>query len=487
MVFENERLNEMLTNGHARRMGHIENYFAIMQRQKLYKSFAVIAKFNNKINDKPLLFHALRSLLLKYPILASTIVNSDYSDTTTPRPIHDYIKIIDTIRLKDLILELPQDIKNLKNEELLKELNKIELPYGDENSLWKLAFLDDYTLVYITNHCLSDGMSARYLLEDLENEFEKISITQQQFTTIELEQDYDTKLILNYNSDHYKISKLPQTLESLVSYTPPWWYIPEYLFNLFFIKKFCFASTSTVSRDQESIYKTIHLTPNQLYTIKKRLQTNESTTDGGKITITPFIQASWLNAQYKSGMLNNSYLKLSDISIPCNARQYLPSGIDQDQFKYGVNTSGSHKFFYPVKRLTWSIINYFNNYAKFIFQTKRYLFNIGILTLEKISKRQNLDKMVLENALTSKRGNTVFSNIGLVHDSMNKNYRIQDIQFAQPAGCLIFGFSMCTVASVDGGMNLVISMIKDVVEPKMFDNMIEIFKENLSSDDIEVN
>lgn len=477
MVLENETLEEMLEAGHARRMGHIENYFAILQRQKLYKTFSVVARFNTKVNNKALLFHALRPLLLKYSTLAATVVDTDYSDTTIPRPIHDYIKVIDLLRLKDFLYELPEEAKSLKDDDLLRELNNIELPYADGNVLWKLAFLDDNTIVYISNHCLSDGITAKNLLQDLENEFERLASEDLP------DADYDSKILLNYNSDKQQLAKLPPALDTHVKYAPPFWYFPEYLFNFFFIRFLCFNSGVVKPTDQHQ-YKTINLSSNEVSALKQRLKENES---DKKITLTPFIQAAWLNAQYNSGIFDNSYFKIADFSIPCNARQYLPSGTDQDQFKYGANTSGAHKFFTPVKKLTWAIVGQYNSYIKYLFQTRRFLYNMGILTMEAIAKTKNLDKIVRESFFGVQRGNTLFSNLGLVQDSNNERYRIQDIKFSQNAGALIFNFSICSVASIAGGMNIVVSMAENAVPEKSFDLIMENFRHNLLTDKIDAN
>lgn len=475
MVLEKETLQEMTESGHARRMGHIENYFAILQRQGLYKTFAVLARFNTNVNDKALLFNALRPLLLRYPTLAATIVDTDYTGTTIPRPIHDFIKVIDVLRLKDVLYELPEEVKSLKGSDLLKALNDIELPYADGNPLWKLAFLDDHTLVYITNHCLSDGITAKYLLQDLENEFEKLS--NETFDTTE---DYESKILLNYNSDKQSLAKLPSPIDSVVSYTPPFWYFGEYIFNLLFIKKFCFSS-GTVSPTDKHIYRQVHIPAEELALIKKRLENNSS---GKRITLTPLIQAAWLNAQYQSGILTN-FTQMSDFSVPCDARQYLPPGVDQNDYKYGANTSGSHKFFYPVKKLTWSVVDYFNSYIKSLFQSRRFLYNLGIITLEFIGQKQNLDKVIKESYIGASRGNTVFSNLGLVHDSNNANYRIQDISFTQSAGSLIFNFAINSVSCAHGGMNLVITMAENAVPEEKFDIMVAKFEENLLSHEME--
>ncbi len=476
-MLENEQLQEMISNGHARRMGHIENYFGIAQRQKLYKTFAVIAKFNTKVNDKALLFHALRPLLLKYPTLACTIVDTDYSDTTIPRPIHDFIKVIDVLKLKDFLYELPQEIKGLKQDdpELFAKLNEIVLPYADGNTLWKLAFLDDYTMVYITNHCLSDGISAKNLLQDLENEFERLSPDDDG-------EDYESKILLNYNSDKSILGKLPPSIDSIVSYKTPWWYIPEYIYNQFVINYLSFAS-GVVERSDTHIYKQVHIPPKDLEIIRQRLKDNEA---DRKITLTPFIQAAWLNAQYQAGIFNN-FTQVSDVSLPCNTRQYLPSGYDLDAFKYGANTSGSRKFFTPVKKLTWSIVDYFNSYYKYLFKTKRFLYNMGIMTLEIVFKNQNMDKIISESYFGQPRGNTVFSNIGLVHDSNNKKYRISDVHFSQSPGSLVFTFAMNTVSSVDGGLNIVLAMAEKTISKEKFEFIVEKFKENLLRDDIEQN
>lgn len=112
---------------------------------------------------------------------------------------------------------------------------------------------------------------------------------------------------------------------------------------------------------------------------------------------------------------------------------------------------------------------------------------MGIMTLEIVFKNQNMDKIISESYFGQPRGNTVFSNIGLVHDSNNKKYRISDVHFSQSPGSLVFTFAMNTVSSVDGGLNIVLAMAEKTISKEKFEFIVEKFKENLLRDDIEQN
>ena len=63
----------LLERGHSRRMGHLENYFAIMQRQKLYTNFNMYGELNKEVTREQLAV-AIRQILLRHPIMMQAII-----------------------------------------------------------------------------------------------------------------------------------------------------------------------------------------------------------------------------------------------------------------------------------------------------------------------------------------------------------------------------------------------------------------------------
>ncbi|CCH41198.1 Alcohol O-acetyltransferase 1 [Wickerhamomyces ciferrii] len=476
-IIDQDQLQDQINNGHARRMGDMENYFGLLQRQKLFKTFAVLVKFNQKINYNDILKKSLRDLFLKYPILACSILDTDYSDLTKPNPIHDYIYTLPKIQLNDILYELPQHIKDSKddNETLLSKINDIALPYAQGNTLWKLAILDDYTMVYLSNHCLSDGITGKNVIQDLSNLFEQY--LKEPIVSSGLNKD-----IINYALDKHQMNKLPVPLDSLVSYKPPISYFFEFGYNLM-VFKFLSFKKNVVQRDDKHIYKILNIPANHVSNIKKQLLNHhQSGASDEKLTITPFIETSWLNAQYKAGLFKDTWFGLSDVTIPCDARKYLPSDIDNDEFKFGSNVGASHKFFHPVKKFNLENLKYHNEYSKYLFKTKRYLYDLGMMSLNQIQQFKNLDQLIIDSYIGQPRGNTLISNIGIINDSNNGELKVENCYFAQHSRN-VFNFYLCVSSCKNGGINILITMVENTTSKENFEEIVEKFHENLLNSD----
>ena len=50
---------ELIDRGHARRMGHLENYFALTNRQKLYTNFSMYCEINEACSKDQLVYACL--------------------------------------------------------------------------------------------------------------------------------------------------------------------------------------------------------------------------------------------------------------------------------------------------------------------------------------------------------------------------------------------------------------------------------------------
>lgn len=456
-------LEYKLEKHHARQQGHVENYFGMFQRQKLYKSFGVICSFNHKVNDTRLLFDSLRPLLLKYPILASTIVAQDIPETVKPRP-NDYIKVKNQIKFSDMMYELPES-GELRDEELYSAINEIVIPYGEDNLHWRLVIVNDKALAFIGNHVCSDGVTAKNFFQDLEEQFNNYNPSCEEIT--------NDSVILDYSKDQNEISPLPKAADAAIDHTPPLWFIPHHLYNKFMIKNFVPGSITT--QGCSHYYKKIHIPTSRLIKIKQDLIDNER---DKKITLTPYIQAAWLNAQQKTGVYPGA--SLTNFLLAVDTRQYLPKDENVDQYKYGLYSSVMEKFYHPVKNFTWLIVDYFNRYMKKCVQNGVPLYLVGFLTQERNIKNINLDQTMREFNKTRMRYNTLFSNIGILQDTEDNDIKIMDCVFTQNFQGGFYDWSVNGVTTKEGGLNIVVSVPVTVKFSKeKFDKVCDEFYRNM--------
>lgn len=457
-------LEDFIARGHARRAGGVENYFCILQRQRIYKNFALVTRFNKAVNDPALLSYALRSLLLSYPILASSIVTSDYSDLSVPRPEHDFVKVMDKIHLDDVMMTLPREILECDDHNRqLALLNDITWKYGDETPLWKLAFLDEQTLCYISNHCLSDGTTAKNLilkLEKLFNEAPADLVSQE--------------CLLNYAVDYNQIAKLPPPADKIIDYSPPLLsFLPSYLLNVKIIELLSYSKVVS-NRSNTHSYRVIHIDPLTLSNMRSKLQNHG-------VTVTPFVLNAALNSMYQA-ILQNTWFGIMDVVIPCDARQFVPSGYDDtDSLTFGAITAGCRHWYPPIKNLSWKSILYTNRFFQMCKRTKLYLYGLGLLIADFTAKRQNLDKLIDAANMNKKRTGLVFSNIGVFH-SMNTEaeYQIEDVIFSKNSQGTISTFSMSS-CTTQNGMNLVLTMVDGTATQEEFDKIALVLEANIKS------
>lgn len=468
-----ESLAQMLVdNVHARRMNSAENFFAICQRQRLYTTFSLMVEFNQKVNDRALLYHAIRNIMLKNPILCITVVDSDHSDLSVVKPQHDYLKVLDELKFKDLFLDPPIDVDIVHNKgEFFRKLNDIEIPYGHENTIWKLMILDDYNIVFIANHVALDGISAKHFMQDLQKQLCIMDPT----IIMEKDVNYDEELILNYQRDKSKIPKLPKSFDQIVPHNPPFWYIPEFLWNTFFTKRWVWK-TSIPSRNESHNHSIINITPEQLQTIKSK--TREKA-----VTLTPYIEIAWLVSQYQIGLFENwSY---TDLIVAVDSRIYLPQDIDKDLYRYGLLASSFHTYIPIIKKFLWSKVQQYTNYNQWCVRTKRALFRLGIISSSKIVAKGgqiNMDKVLKDTLLNNPKGNTLFSNLGFIMDNgieCGDKFKLQNAYFTQHMNGNYFTFCLNCVTTANGGMNIIYSVPEKDLSQNKLDELTRKFKENL--------
>lgn len=441
----------LIARGHARRMGHLENYFALLQRQKLYTNFTMYYELNKslKLTD---LTRSLRELILNYPILATTIVPKGYPNHTEfyesdqylnePYPKHDFIKILDELKINDVIINEQQEyqdiltkIKNqylIDGEKVTSELtvlvNSIILPIYQLDKLnWRILILDDYKknndqsfrkIVYISNHCNSDAMTSYNLVNELLKILNKENISNNEFT---INQD---GLIFNYKKDFEKMSKLPPPITDLVNYKPTIKSIPQFVISALIKKYLNYKSPPSVitkrlyqngqlhldSNVKPNYHHWLNLTPGELGNLRQVIKSKNC-------SITGFLQTILFFTLKKDGKFDNRpWDQLGfDISIPNDTRKLLPPD-ELNNFKFGSNVGGTHysfsiAFLQPKK--FWSMCEYYTK----VIQTGDYLIGLGSIMVGPIVNKVNIDKLISDSYLGNRRGGIILSNIGMLGDT----------------------------------------------------------------------
>nr|AEZ66623.1 putative alcohol acetyltransferase [Wickerhamomyces anomalus] len=454
-------LDTMLSKGHARRLSPVENFFALAQRQKLYKNFTMVVKFKNKINNKGLLYHAVKKIIFQNPLMGCTVVNTDYSDLVTPKPQHDYIKILDKLKFKDLFI----DGGNVPKEaaKRMEYINDIVLPYGHGHPFWKLIILDDFTLGYISNHISSDGITAKNFFQDLQHQLTKLSST----NSIP-EIDYDNELILDYQTDQHLLPTLPPALDSIISHKPPLWYYPEFLYTMYKISKTCELIQPTINHAHH--YKSIKIPPEQLSQIQKMIKSNN-------VTMTPYLETAWLVSQKQINLLGNT--SNVDIITAVDTRHYISSDVDREKYRYGLHACSTHTYWEIMNDFKWSSVRDVHKYMKWGVSTKRALFRLGFITSDKLANKHNLDGFFKDKLKQGKKGNTMFSNVGVVNNS-NGEFAFEDVVFAQHMNGTYFKFCFCCATDLlNGGLNIVVSVPKCDIDEDELDLLMKQFEQNV--------
>lgn len=107
------KLEELEKRGHARRLGNLENYFALGQRQDLYSNFGMFCELDRACSENELA-EALRGMCLEYPLLLHTVLEKKEAQDVNfyqtseylskPWPQHDYIRVLQRVRFADVLL-----------------------------------------------------------------------------------------------------------------------------------------------------------------------------------------------------------------------------------------------------------------------------------------------------------------------------------------------------------------------------------------------
>lgn len=502
---------EILERGHARRMGHLENYFALLQRQDLYGNFTTYCEFESYI-DIGTLTPILREIFFQNPILVHTIIPKNYPNheefylseqyLEKPYPEHDYIKIIPRLHLKDIIINEQEEHKDVVDlimkrfnddgcqitSSLTEMVSKIRIPICVPNRPnWGLLILFDSKnpsrfkhIVYISNHCSSDAMSSVNLFKDINKGLTVLSEEAAAATTTTTTDSMNTinnnngsLQIYDYDKDYTKFKKLAIPITERIDYRPNWVSMGKFMVTALILKymayKFKDSETKRIKEDErENFHYNINIGWDQLNRLKFNLQRHKS-------SITGFLQACLFIVLSESNVFKNrKWNEMGvDISIPNDHRKSLPRELVEEQYKYGSNVAGSHYSFLisSIKRdQLWELSQYYTE----VIQNADYNVGLGTLMLDFVYKNQNVDKIIVDSYLGNQRGGIILSNIGLhgdgsVTDKIESDEErplfggIKDLKFIQNVGTLNFSLVVNVCSTKKSGMNICISGVEGTI------------------------
>ncbi|CAL9735063.1 alcohol O-acetyltransferase 2 [Monosporozyma servazzii] len=474
--------DNMLERGHARRMGHLENYFALLQRQDLYGNFSCYCEYDSSI-DVNKLAPILREIFFKHPILVHTIIPKNYPNHESfyldkeyleqPYPEHDFIKVIPKLHLNDIVINNQEEYKDIVSsimdqfqkdkfeitEQLTEKVSQIRIPVCHPTKPnWRLLLLpenDDYSklmhIVYISNHCSSDATSGINLFKDIAEGLSFEDITPS---------DGNDPLIYDYELDHEKFSRIPVPITERIDYRPGMVAMGKFIGTTMVMNyltfKFKDSQTAKIKEDlRQNYHYNLNITWDELTSLKLILLKHES-------SITGFLQACLFITLTEQGIFKDKKWNEMgfDMSIPNDNRKNLPSELVEQQYKYGSNVGGSHYSFLlsSFKRdQLWELSKYYTNVIK----NADYNVGLGTLMLDMVYKKQNVDKIISESYLGNKRGGIILSNIGL-HQHKG-GIGIQDLKFVQDVGALNFALVVNACSTKMKGMNICMSGIEGTI------------------------
>lgn len=483
---------ERLSHGHMRRMGHLENYFALLQRQELYANFIIGCRLSRGLTPGELA-GALRAVVLANPILAHTMVPpegvTDLKKWYTsqeylgkPRPEHDYMAVLERLRLEDVVLNEQEEYRNLVEKAevqfsldggeitpaLSELLSAITIPaYDPERPNWRLLCLGgggsgkSNTLVFISNHCCADAMTGINLFTDIARAVNKNSGPN--------DQEKEDKLILDYSQDQANLPPLPRPITERVDYVPSLltfiWLLITTLFNGFVNFKTETPLTCHVSREepQECFQQFVRLSPEELAEVRTRVREQGC-------TMTAMLQAALCITLRDHGVFQGRPLQQQsfDVTVPNDTRRLLAPELAEEQYRYGANVGGLH-YSYLIgsfqREKFWDLARYYTG----VLRNGDYLVGLGSLMMDMVTGSQNIDAMIADSYLNKRRGGIILSNVGVIAEAESNNpqaLRIEDLLFAQNLGVLNFSYAVNVVTTPAGGMALCMSAVQGSVRDR---------------------
>ncbi|CCE63407.1 hypothetical protein TPHA_0E03170 [Tetrapisispora phaffii CBS 4417] len=513
---------ELIERGHARRMGHLQDYFAIIQRQKLYNNFNIYCELNEKVN-KVQLSHAFREMFLQYPALIEYIVPKFYPKheayyrseeyLSKPCPIHDYIRVLNEVNINDIIMNEQDEYKSIttkisdifvKNDykfsnEISEMVSTIKIAICDpKKPNWRIICLPSKTsstewkdFILVSNHFDSDGTSAVNFFEDLTNILSKQANVEND--TIVIGNDIN---IINYSKDYKLISKLPIPITERISYTPTLSSIPKFIVGNICKTKLQYTSdggdtpAEFVSEDPLTYDYLINFSSEEVAKMKKTIKNCLY----NSVTLTPFIQACFFVAMYKYNKilnLNNWWQWGVDCALATNARRLLPDDPEtRDLYRYGSNVGGTH-YFNLISQFNinefeydkfFKLVDYYHKNYQNSYRNGDELVGFGVLFSDLIINNTNMDKTIKDDYTNHKRGGLLFSNVGYRNEDLTKKVHVNNIIFSQSPGCMKFTFGLNLISTDKCGMNILMNGVRGSVKSREnFEDFCRFFRKTVEN------
>lgn len=506
-------LQEKIDNGHARRIGRVEESYIIFNRQKLYRNFTMFGELNKDCNVNQLSL-ALRKMCLKYPTLLHINIatgmpcnDKDYMTCYLGAQSHnDYVSIIPELKLEHLVIELEREQEHGElAKEMLREFKMsngrysaklfelttaITIPYADRNRpAWRLICLPGEhkgkwsKFIFVSNHCMCDGRSAVSFFHDLKDELNSLETEVEQL-----------QCLFRYKQDRHLLAKLPEPIETRINFTPPLSFTPKFIFSKFVFGYWkCFSDgvsnrIDQISKTNAVCARIINFDAMEIQKIRNKVKANVD----DRCTISPYLLACWFTSLYSWGhFYKRSILRrYTDLFIPIDFRPLLPRNEElQHSYRYGSNigvvehspcidafqTEGKEEDF-------WRLVAHYKEMIAKDLKNQTYLHTIGLYIQDLIRNRINLDKLFCEVLLNKPRSGLFFSNVGLFPQNIEADslYSIKDLIFGQYVGSFPYAFSTCVCSTDVGGMNIIITSTKDVIHnEKSFEYLCETFKTSI--------
>lgn len=436
---------QMLEKGHARQLGHLENYFVSCQRQRLYLNFSVSCDLTASAHPcggkTPAITFTSIAEALKYtvfenPLLLTTLVEK-YDDkdfyskpeflNTPYKDDFDYMKIVDKLDLKDVLINLQPEYepfvqaayellngaseKSSNTEEKMMELcNRLVIPYNKPDSLhWRLFWIENTNKFYcFTDHISWDGMSMVNFFKDF-----CAGLNQSQNTSFTSDSLNNTQ-IFNYKADHLDLRPLPLPAEKMVYYKMRALGLPRFICSEIIKAKLVHRNHSAkihqIEVDQtldsgclaknmsdQFIFRNLSIEK-----INRILQKCRSL----NITITPMLQACWVKALLEMGEYENRYWNewFTDIVVTSSAREYVDSSsclskFDEKDYKIGSLMAGSSYPYLIYEIMQKNVLELSKSYHQTFIMAKEkghYIEGLGVFMQPFLYDKQNLDKIQLD-------------------------------------------------------------------------------------------
>ncbi|SCU79450.1 LAFA_0B03180g1_1 [Lachancea sp. 'fantastica'] len=486
----------LCSQGHARKMGHIENYFALAQRQDLYSNFGLFCEMN-KFFSMDQLSSALRVICLENPLLLHTVVeqqsagdgNFYQSDKylSKPWPEHDYIRVLGKVHISDVLLNTESELSDVVakilaefssnggryTSQVFKLVNSIRIPYSHESRPnWRiLCFLEGDSqcrkFLFLSNHCCSDGISASNFVHDLQERLNDPRLT-----------STNSGIKLDYSQDYSILPKLPAPIESILDYKATKIHLARMVGSQLIRELTGYRSAGPlVKRVKEPDGNEFHsfflnLTPQELKRVRSRIKTQVHS----KCTFTPFLQACWFATMHKCGkVFTHSFReRFTNIVVAMNSAKLLPSEdlkLIRD-YRFGCNIGGSN-YNYQISsfdvaddpKAFWKLVEYYNDVFGEAKRQNHFLSSMGALMLDSMYESKNLDLALTQAFLDKPRLGTMLSNLGYIpQNAGGGEYQIQDLIFAQATGSFRFTFDISCCATDVGGLNAVLCAAKGALK-----------------------